>query len=147
MWQTLIPIIGSIIDKIFPDPTKAAEAKLELMKLQIADKQFTQNIESQLMLAQTEINKVEAASEDKFKSRWRPAAAWCCVFGLAFMVIIKPFIISVLAIAIGFGLDPHNADLIISHLPNLNNDLLMGLLVPLLGLGIYRTAEKVKGAK
>ena len=34
MWNLLLPLVGSVIDKIFPDPVKAAEAKLELYKLQ-----------------------------------------------------------------------------------------------------------------
>ena len=29
-----IPLIGKVIDKIFPDPSQAANAKLEMMKME-----------------------------------------------------------------------------------------------------------------
>lgn len=34
MWQVLLPTIGSIIDKIIPDPKAAAEAKFKLYELE-----------------------------------------------------------------------------------------------------------------
>ena len=33
MWQALIPILGTIFDKIIPDPAAAADAKLKAMEL------------------------------------------------------------------------------------------------------------------
>ena len=33
MWPTLIPLLGSVLDKIFPDANAAADAKLKLMEL------------------------------------------------------------------------------------------------------------------
>lgn len=57
---------GSIIDKIFPDKTKADEAKTELAKLQIAGglQEVTQAFE--VFIA-------EAKSTDKWTSRARPS--------------------------------------------------------------------------
>ena len=33
MWQALIPVLGTIFDKIIPDPAAAADAKLKAMEL------------------------------------------------------------------------------------------------------------------
>lgn len=83
---------------------------------------------------QTDINKIEAASPSLFKSGWRPGAGWVCVIGLALQFIVAPLL------SWGTRLYGHPVDL-----PPLDIEFLMTLLVPLLGLGAYRTAERLKG--
>ena len=50
-----LDIGGKLIDRLWPDPSQAAAAKLELLKLQ-------QSGELQQITGQLEINKVEAAN-------------------------------------------------------------------------------------
>jgi hypothetical protein len=147
IWSAIIPVVGQVIDKLFPDPAQAEAAKLELLKLQVADKQFTQDIESKLMLAQAEINKAEASSADPFRANWRPLVGWTAAVGLGFMIVLKPLLISLLSLSIITGVDPKLVESVIQHLPSLDTDLLMGILIPLLGLGVYRSVEKIKGVK
>src|SRR4051812_35840191 len=80
------PIIGQIIDRILPDPTKAAEAKLELAKLEMSG-------DLQTILAQLEINKVEAASTSIFVAGWRPFIGWVCGSSLAYNYMAQPFLV------------------------------------------------------
>ena len=54
----------TLINKIFPDPAQASEAKLKLLELQ-------QNGELAIMTAQTDINKQEASSSSVSSSIWR----------------------------------------------------------------------------
>ena len=61
----------TLINKLFPDPAQASEAKLRLLELQ-------QNGQLAIMTAQTDINKKEAASSSVFVSGWRPAIGWVC---------------------------------------------------------------------
>jgi len=61
----LLDIGGKVIDRLWPDPTQAANAKLELFKLQ-------QSGELAQIAGQLEINKVEAANPSVFVSGWRP---------------------------------------------------------------------------
>jgi hypothetical protein len=71
MLNLLIPVIGTLLDKVLPDPKMAAEAKFKIIEL--AQKGELANLEAdvKLAIAQTEINKVEA-STDMFRGGWRP---------------------------------------------------------------------------
>ena len=59
--DAIVGLGGKLIDKLIPDPSARDAAKLDLLKLQ-------QSGELAAMLAQTEINKVEAANTSVFVS-------------------------------------------------------------------------------
>jgi len=120
MWQLAIPIIGNILDKIFPDKTKADEAKAKLLELQM-------NGELQQILGQLEINKEEAKSTSMFVAGWRPGVGWTCGIALFYEFLIRP-------IATGFG----------KPMPTIDVEALNTLLFALLGVAGLRTVEKVK---
>lgn len=130
----LFDLAGKVFDKIFPDPVQAAAAKLEMFKLQQAGELKILEAETQLAMGQLEVNKVEAGSDSLFKSGWRPAVGWTCVYGLFYQFVFLPqatFFITLYKLE--------------ATLPPLNMDTLMTLLFGLLGLGAYRTVEKIKG--
>ena len=77
--------------------------------------------------AQADINKIEAASDDKFKSYWRPALGWVCVAGFSYQLLARPFLL-------GAGYD----------FPPLDMETLSALTFGMLGLGAMRTVEKLK---
>lgn len=130
----LFDLAGKVFDKIFPNPAQAAEAKLKLFEMQQAGDLKVLEAETQLAMGQLEINKVEAGSDSFFKSGWRPAVGWTCVFGLVYQFVFLPFAT--------FFLEVYQ---VAAKLPTMNLDTLMTLLFGLLGLGAYRTVEKVKG--
>jgi hypothetical protein len=123
----LLDIGSKVIDRLWPDPTQAAAAKLELFKLQ-------QSGELAQMTGQLEINKVEAASTSLFTSGWRPAIGWVCGAGFACQFVIGPLA------SWGSRLVGHPVDL-----PPLDVGAMMPLLFGMLGMGAYRTAEKIQG--
>lgn len=123
MWPQLLGILPTLLDKIFPDKTKADEAKARLLEMQL-------NGELEQVRGQLEINKEEAKSASVFVSGWRPAIGWVCASALAFQYLARPLLI-------GFGYG--------ASLPALD-DTLWQLLFGMLGLGALRTVEKVKGA-
>lgn len=127
----LLDIGGKIIDRLWPDPTQAANAKLELIKLQ-------QSGELQVIAGQLKINEVEAGHPSVFVSGWRPAIGWVCGLACAWNWIGLP-IAKVIAIILGHPINLAPADLT-EMLP-----ILMGML----GLGGLRTIEKLsdKAAK
>ena len=86
------------------------------------------------MLAQLEVNKVEAASSSIFVSGWRPATGWVCVLGMAGNFIVTPFANFVLALL--------EVQVFIPLVPL---DTMLPVLLGLLGLGGLRTLEKAKG--
>ena len=130
----LFDLAGKVFDKIFPDPVQAAAAKLEMFKMQQAGELKILEAETQLAVGQLEVNKIEAGSDSLFKSGWRPAVGWVSVFGLAYQFIFMPFATFFLAYYE-----------VKATMPTLDLNTLMTLLFGLLGLGAYRTVEKVKG--
>lgn len=117
-------LVGNIIDKIWPDPIERSRAQLELAKLQ-------QSGALAEMVAQTDINKVEAANPSVFVSGWRPAVGWVCVGGLAYTFLGWPLLT--------WGSS-------IWHFPvppQLDTGTLITLLGGMLGLGGLRTYEKI----
>jgi hypothetical protein len=135
MLQALIPVIGTLLDKVLPDPKAAADAKLKLIELAQAGELAVLGAEKELALAQNEINKEEAKDPNLFKSGWRPAAGWVCVWGLGYQFLLVP-LLPWLVTLFGVAVPP---------LPALDMETLMGLLMGLLGLGGFRTFERIKG--
>jgi hypothetical protein len=135
MWPALIPLLGNLLDKVLPDPAVAAEAKLKAMELAQSGELAALDAQTRLALAQIDVNKEEAKSESLFKSGWRPAAGWACVGGLVYQILVRPLLGWVAMNLWGW-----------SAPPSLEMDTLGTLLFGLLGLGAYRTAEKIKGA-
>lgn len=122
-----LDIGGKLIDRLWPDPTQAAQAKLELMKME-------QNGELAAMTAQTDINKVEAASDSVFVAGWRPFCGWVGGFGLAYAAIIEP-VARLVATLLGYA----------GAFPLIDTTVTMQILFGMLGLGAMRSYDKVKG--
>jgi hypothetical protein len=123
----LLDIGGKVIDRLWPDPAQAAQAKLELFKLQ-------QSGELAQMTGQLEVNKAEASSASVFVSGARPFIMWICGFGLAMQFILSPLIT--------WGAALYGKTLV---LPPLDMGTLLTLLFGLLGLSGMRTVEKLNG--
>lgn len=123
--SAILDIGSKVIDRLWPDPTQAAAAKLELFKLQ-------QSGELAQMTGQLEINKVEAASGSVFVSGWRPFIGWVCGAGCAWNWIGLPVSVFMMT-ALGHPINVHPADL----------SEMMPLLLGMLGIGTLRTVEKL----
>lgn len=122
MWPALITAISSIINSVISNKADQDAAKLKILEMQATG-------ELNNALAQLEVNKNEASSLSWFVAGWRPAIGWICGLALLNNYIIVPY-------AVAFGL----------HVPSLNMSELMTILMGMLGLGAYRTVEKLRGA-
>lgn len=131
MWQAIIPAIAQLLDKLIPDPQAAADAKLKAIELAQRGELAQLDAEMRLALGQLEVNKVEAGT-DLFRGGWRPMVGWTCAGGLLYQVVARPLLGWVSLI--NQWPTP----------PSLELDTLMTLLFGMLGLGAYRTYEKVK---
>lgn len=134
MWAALIPLIGTIVEKVIPDPQAAADAKLRVMELAQKGELAALDADLKLALGQLEVNKAEATT-DLFRGGWRPAVGWVCVVGLAYQFVLQPVLPWLTAL---FGAQ-------VPPLPAIDNETLMVLLTGMLGLGGLRTIERVKG--
>ena len=122
-----MPVIGEVIDRLFPDSEKR-----ELARLEIQSK--LQDSLNQLDLAQMEVNKEEAKSASLFVAGWRPFIGWTCGVAFAYHFIVQPFLVFVMSLA-GKTVT----------LPVFDMDALFTVLMGMLGLGAMRSVEKVKG--
>lgn len=121
-----------IVDKFIPDKAEAERAKLSLIEMQQKGEFKQWDVLTASDKGQTDINQEESKSDSLFKSGWRPAVGWTCVGGLFYQVVARPLLTWVSNIN-GWQIPP-----------SLELDTLMTLLFGMLGLGAYRTYEKVK---
>lgn len=126
---------GKLIDKIFPDPQKAQEAKIELFKLQQNGELAVLAAETQLAKGQLDVNIEEAKSSNWFVAGWRPACGWVGAAGLAYSAILEPLARFVAAVGFGYA----------GVFPLLDTTITMQILFGLLGLGAMRSYDKKNG--
>ena len=122
-----------LLEKLIPDPQAKAQAQLELLKLEQAGEFKELDLDMQGRLAQADINKAEANSGDAFRAGWRPLVGYICALGLGYQLLARP-LLEWLSMSLGWAIPPP-----------LETDTLLTLLFGMLGLGAYRTVEKVKG--
>ncbi len=125
-----LDIGGKLIDRLWPDPTQAASAKLQLLQMQ-------QNGELAIITTQTDTNKVEAASSSVFVAGWRPFCGWIGGCGLAYAAIIEPTARFVATVMVGYTGD----------FPAIDTTVTMQVLFGMLGLGAMRSYDKAKGTE
>ena len=125
-----------IIDKFIPDPKAKADAIFKLKTLEQQGDMASLNAFVAEMTGQVEINKIEAASSNLFKSGWRPFIGWVCGSAFAYKFIVQPFLLFLVA------LGQINID--ISILPVLEWQELSAVLMGMLGLGSMRSFDRVK---
>lgn len=125
---------SKIIDRVWPDPTQAAAAKLELFKAQQAGdfKEMDQAFE--IAKAQIGVNQTEAGNASTFVAGWRPFIGWVCGFALAYQYLLRP-LVSWGVLAAGHQLP---------SMPGLDDNLWQ-LMMGMLGMGGLRSYEKIKG--
>ena len=127
-------LIGKITDRVIPDPQVKLEMQLELAKMAQAGELKVLDADVELAKEQIKTNQIEAASPDVFRGGWRPASGWVCVAGFAYMALVRPILPWVIQVSGGIA----------PPLPAIDMDMLLVLLTGQLGLGGFRTYERVK---
>lgn len=125
---------SKLIDRVWPDPTEAAKAKLELFKAEKAGELAELSAVWDNARAQTAVNQVEAAHESVFVAGWRPFIGWVCGIALTYKFIVLPTMFFFAAL---FG---HKLEV-----PTLDFTEMLTVLFGMLGLGAMRSYEKGKG--
>ncbi len=80
-------LLGKAVDKIWPNPTEAAAAKIALLNAQQAGALKEMDAQLQTNLAQIAAN---AVSEAKPGLSFRDGAGWVCVIGFAITILKAP---------------------------------------------------------
>lgn len=136
--------VAKVVGAFKEDPTKkgefqaaadASKAEFELTALKLG-KQIELEVNAQaaeIAKAQIAVNEADARGS-QFQSSWRPLVGYICAAGLAYQMLVRT-LINFIAQALGSKATAEQLDM----------GTLLTLLVPLLGLGAYRTIEKVNG--
>ena len=120
MLEQLIGPISGLLGKFVEDKDQKNALAHEIATL--AQKEAHKNAALQL-----DVNKVEAAHKSLFVAGWRPFIGWCCGLGLLYSVLLSPLL------DIWFDM------------PAIDSSILMQTMTGILGLGVLRSYEKVKG--
>jgi hypothetical protein len=131
----ILRIGAGLLDKIIPDPKLRYEAQQRMLELAQKGELAVLDAEKSVALAQIDVNKTEAASPDLFRGGWRPAVGWVCVLAIGYSFLLRPLLPWMVTVA-GTTVPP---------LPPLDMVDLMTILGGILGLGGFRTYERVKG--
>lgn len=88
----LVESVGDAVDKIFTSDDERMEREAEILR---ANREYDYK-ENQLLaqqnIAQTEVNKAEAAHPNLFVAGWRPAIGWVGASAVAYQFILYPLL-------------------------------------------------------
>lgn len=127
----LIPIIGEVISTIGKVTDDLITSDEERGRLELD----AYKAESDRLVSQTDINKEEAKSSSTWVAGARPFIMWVCGFAFAYATILEPILRFSSSVWFGYN----------GAFPVIDTDLTMQVLFGILGLGLFRTAEKYKG--
>lgn len=134
MWPALIPVLGTLLDKFFPNAADAAEAKLKLLAMAQTGELAQLDADLKIATGQMAVNQVEAGNSSLFVAGWRPFIGWICGAAFAYKFVLAP--------AVAFGLTAAGHPI---ELPVLDFTEMSTVLLGMLGIGGLRTIEKIKG--
>ena len=132
-------LVKSGIDRIWPDKTKALELKADVDKAVLDGRLKEREQEFDNAKQQLVVNALEAQHPSLFVSGWRPFIGWACGFIFVYNYILYQFAKFLLVVFHWQG------DMAL--LPVLAIGEVMPVLLGILGLGMMRSAEKIKGAE
>jgi hypothetical protein len=127
MISALIGPVSAILDKVIPDTNLKEKLSHEIATM--AERHTQEQV-----MAQIEVNKIEAAHNSMFVAGWRPALGWICALGMAGNFLIIPFV--------NMALELFETGV---EIPLIALSEMMPVLMGMLGLGAMRTFEKTKG--
>ena len=128
-----------IIDRVFPDKVKQeserAAARATLLGMNLDETKAILDVAKTETEGQLAVNKAEAANASLFVAGWRPFIGWVCGSAFAYKYVVAPILVAVLPLlGVPFVL------------PAIALDEMLPILFGMLGLGAFRTYEKIKGA-
>lgn len=138
IWDLVAAPILKIIDKVIPDRAAAQAIKDQIAQAQAQGALAEELAQLQAVTsAQSDVDKVEAASASVFVAGWRPFVGWVCGVGLAMVAIVAPLFTWITTL-VGYP----------TPFPTFDDVLLKSTLAGMLGLGYgLRTLEKHNGVQ
>lgn len=132
----IIEAVGKIADDLVTSDKERLEAEIELQKVGVE----AAKVDASLALGQMDVNAVEARSRHWFVAGWRPALGWVGAMAMAYQFLLYPLLVWLWALMQARGWVP----VALVAPPMLDTDALWVILSGMLGIGGFRTLEKVK---
>jgi hypothetical protein len=126
-----------LVERLFPDPKAAEQAKLEVLRLQRQGDLAELDALLQIAQAQAKVNDTEAGSGDRYAARWRPTIGYILAAVLAYTYVLGPLLTGFAAVAW--------PDVTVPQLAL--DDQLWEITLGMLGLAGWRSWEKVSALK
>lgn len=126
----IFDLVGTVVDRLIPDKAAAEKAKLEMATA-------LQGQEFQIQIEQIKVNAAEATNTSWFVAGGRPFVMWTCGIALAYASVLEPILRFLAQVWFGYT----------GAFPTIDTNLTMQVLFGILGLGGYRTIEKIKSAE
>lgn len=131
------------IEKIWPDANKRAEEMRKLEELRQTGNLAELDAHVKILLAQIEVNKIEASSSSIFVAGPRPFVLWVGGVSLAWQFICYPMLLWIWAFLQAKQVVPTT----LGPPPPLNAEILFTIVSALLGFGGMRSFDKLKGTQ
>jgi len=122
--------IKGVVDSVRAIADDLVTTDKERMELELKDKE----LDIRLAESQNEVNKTQAASDDKFASRARPFILWGCGFAVIYSALLEPVLRFMAVVLFSYT----------GEFPVINTDVLEFTMYGLLGLGSLRSIDKFK---
>ena len=126
--SSIIDVVGSVINKIWPDKTEAQKAAFQMaLEQELTTRKI---IEGQLA-----VNATEAKHLSVFVAGWRPMIGWICGSSFALVGVIFPIL--------NYAMIASGKPAVV--VPGLDMNLMMPILMGMLGMGAMRSYDKKQG--
>jgi Holin of 3TMs, for gene-transfer release len=126
---SIADLLKTAVDKIWPDPTQAAAAKIAILQAQQAGALKEADDQFQIALEQIKTNAAEAAQPGL---NFRDGAGWVCVASFALAALKAP--IEWVCSLVGHPIS----------LPSIDQSTTVPMLLALLGIGSLHTYQAIK---
>lgn len=123
---------GKLIDRLWPDPAQAQEAKLKLLEMQQTGELAQLAADTDLLKGQLAVDQAEASNPSIFVAGARPFILWVCGVAFAWHFVVLQFLLLILSIF----------HVVVPPLPELDMSTIMTLTLGLCGM---RSFDYMKG--
>ena len=136
---TVADVAKVLVERLVPDPNARAAAQADIEQALAAREVALIQATAEIAKGQLSVNLAEATGNDRYSARWRPTVGWICSAGFAYQFVLAPVLswtTNLVNALIGAN---------IPVAPSLSINDLMVVLGGILGLGGFRTFERVSG--
>lgn len=117
-----VKVVGDVLDNLFTSDEERLDKAIVRQRLALKADEI-----------QAKINQIEAGHRSVFVAGWRPFIGWICAVSLLYSFMLRD-LIALIAVNSGGNVPP---ELPMEHI--------LGLVIPMLGMGGFRSWEKIKG--